>query len=210
MRRHSDRYTMMHLCRLTAVAIVLGTAAAQCAYAGAIDAQYCGAVPALGFDLPPNHAYTGRYVNAVYGYAVTIPPGLTAYSSAQGPQRGFGIVLSWAPRAYLRVDAAYDAFYDITADGVHLRDVIGVRLFDTLLSDQKTAAALAGVAGGRYQMRVRCPGSAQIYVHDAVIVMRRREIYRLDLQTVPSRHASDVKWLEAMLPTWQWVPVQPQ
>jgi len=191
-----------------AVLAVCGAAATQCARAGPLDAQYCGAEPAPGFDLSPNHAHTGRYVNAVYGYAVTIPAGLTGYSSAAGPQRGFGIVLSWAPRAYLRVDAAYDAFYSITADAVHMRDVVGVRLFDTLLSDQKNPAALAHVPGGRYLMRVRCPGSAQVYVHEDVIVMRRREIYRLDLQTVPSRYASDVRLLDAMLPTWRWVPVR--
>jgi len=202
---------MKHPYRLlaaTVAALALCGAAAQSALAGSLDAQYCGAVPAPGFDLPPNHAHTGRYVNDVYGYAVTIPVGLIGYSSAHGPQRGFGIVLSWAPRAYLRVDAAYDAFYAITADGVHLRDVVGVRLFDTLLSDQKTPAALAHVPGGRYLIRVRCPGSGQVYLHDDVIVMRRREIYRLDLQTVPSRYASDVKLLDAMLPTWQWVTVR--
>lgn len=200
----------MNHARLLAVAVAagaMGIAAVPCA-AGPLDAQYCGAMPASGFDLPPNRAHTGRYVNDVYGYAVSIPAGLIGYSSAQGPQRGFGIVLSWAPRAYLRVDAAYDAFYDITADGVHQRDAVGVRLFDTLLSDQKSPAVLVHDPGGRYLMRVRCPGSAQVYIHDDVIVMRRREIYRVDLQTVPSRFASDVKILEAMLPTWQWVAAQ--
>ncbi|MGH8143977.1 MAG: hypothetical protein ACREU2_15860 [Steroidobacteraceae bacterium] len=198
-------YRFLTLCT---AAGILGVAAAGFACAGPLDAQYCGAVPAAGFDRAPNRAHTGRYVNGVYGYAVSIPPGFIGYSSAHGPQRGFGIVLSWAPRAYLSVDAAYDAFYDITADGVHRRDVVGVRLFDTLVSDQKTAGALAHDPGGRYLMRVRCPGSAQVYIHDEVIVMRRREIYRVELQTVPSRYASDVKILEAMLPTWEWVGVQ--
>ena len=184
------------------------TAAQHASGAGRLDAQYCGRVPPPGFELPPNRAYTGRYVNARYGYAVSIPPGFIGFSDAGGPQRGFGIVLSWTPRAYLRVDAAYDVFYDITADGVHRRDIGGVRLFDTLLSDRKMPSALDGFSGGRYLMRVRCADDPGVYVHDDVIVVRRREIYRVELQSVPSRYAADVQLLDAMLSSWSWVPVR--
>ena len=169
---------------------------------------YCSGLLPPGIDRPPNTAHTGRYVNAVYGYAVTIPPGLTAYSGVTGPERGFWIVLSGTPRGYLRVDAAYDAFYDITADGVHRRDVIGVQLYDTLLSDQNSAYSVAHNPGGRYLTRVQCGGKAPIYVHDDVIVVRNREIYRLDLQSVPGRHATDTALLDALLRTWSWVPIR--
>jgi hypothetical protein len=180
------------------------------AVASAADAagEFCGAVPSPGFDQPPNTAHTGQYLNSVYGYSVVIPATARAYTSATGPERGFGIVLSWTPRAYLRVDAAYDAYFDISAPGVHRRDINAIRLHDLVVSDQASSYSLARAAGGRYLTRVQCAGNAQIYIHDDVIVMRNREIYRLNLQSVPERYATDVKLLDAMLRSWRWVAVR--
>jgi len=169
--------------------------------------EFCGTAPAPGFDQPLIDAHRGVYLNQVYGYAVTIPPKLSAYTPSAGAQRGFGIVLSWTPRAYLAVDAAYDAFYDITADGVHLRDLNAIRLHDQLVDDQVAGYSLAHAAGGRYLTRVRCGGESQVYIHDDVIVVRNREIYRLNLQTLPERYASDVKVLDALLRSWRWQPI---
>jgi len=56
---------------------------------------------------------------------------------------------------------------------------------------------------------VRCAGSARIYRYDEVIVVRDREIYRLDLQSVPDRFAADDRVLEAMLRSFSWVPPRP-
>src|ERR1700722_14916630 len=90
-------------------------AAATVGASGAAQArgEFCGSVPPPGFDQPPNRSHTGRYDNPLYGYSVTIPGPLSAYSQSGGAERGFGIVLSWTPRAYLSVDAAYDVYYDI-------------------------------------------------------------------------------------------------
>jgi hypothetical protein len=181
---------------------------AACALGAAVAAQargeFCGTVPAPRFDQPPNRVHTGPYVNPLYGYSVAIPATLSAYTSATGPERGFGIVLSWTPRAYLSVDAAYDVYYDISADGVHRRDINAIRLHDQVVSDQGSSYLLAHAAGGRYLTRVQCAGDPQIYIHDDVIVMRNREIYRLNLQSVPERYAVDVKVLNAMLRSWRW------
>ncbi len=171
--------------------------------------SYCAAMQGPGFDGRGAIAHTGRYVNATYGYAVTIPPGLTGYTAAAAAPRGFGIILSEQPSAFLRVDAGYDALYDITATGVHLRDTATARLFDKLLQDRSESYSLAGVQGGRYHMTVRCAGSGRIYVYDEVIVVRDREIYRLDLQSVPARLAADDRVLEAMLRSFSWVPLRP-
>jgi hypothetical protein len=170
--------------------------------------EFCGTQPPAGFDQPPNQVRSGRYLNQLYGYSVDIPAPLSAYAKSEGPERGFGIVLSWLPRAYLSVDAAYDVFYDITADGVHRRDLNAIRLHDLVLDDQAASYSVAHADGGRYVTRVQCAGDAQVYIHDDVIVLRNREIYRLNLQSVPERYAGDVKVLDAMLRSWRWQGAQ--
>ena len=190
--------------------ILLCLFACTCGAAGraAARGEFCGTQPPPGFDQPPNQAHTGRYINQLYGYSVDIPAPLSAYSKSEAPVRGFGIVLSWLPRAYLSVDAAYDAYYDITADGVHRRDLNAIRLHDVVVADQVSSHSVARAAGGRYVTRVQCAGDAQVYIHDDVIVVRKREIYRLNLQSVPERYAGDVKVLEAMLRSWRWEGTQ--
>jgi hypothetical protein len=171
-------------------------------------ADYCGGNPAAGFDRPPNASHVGQYVNKTYGYSVTIPTGITAFTEASGPQRGFVIELSAAADAVLRVDASYDAFYDITAAGVHRRDLNAIRLHDVVLSDEAVDAALARSPGGRYLMRVQCHGAPAVIIHEEIIALRNREIYRLDLRTTPVRYAQDVRYLNALLKSWQWETVR--
>lgn len=188
---------------LCIVACTLGAAATAAA-----RGEFCGTQPPVGFDQPPNRAHSGHYLNQLYGYSLDIPRPLSAYAGSEGPERGFGIVLSWLPRVYLSVDAAYDVYYDITAEGVHRRDVNAIRLHDLVLGDQASRFSLAHAVGGRYVTRVQCAGDAQVYIHDDVIVVRNREIYRLNLQSVPERYAGDVKVLEAMLRSWRWEGTQ--
>ena len=199
--------TLSAACPRTGLCTWLAACALGATCAVEARGEFCGTLPPAGFEQPPNAAHTGRYRNPVYGYTLQIPAPLRAYTQAAGPERGFGIVLSWTPRAYLSVDAAYDAYYDISPDGVHRRDLNAMRLHDQVLSDQASQAAIAHTAGGRYLTRLRCAPDPQIYIHDDVIVVRNREIYRLNLQTVPERYAADVKLLDAMLRSWRWQAV---
>jgi hypothetical protein len=54
-------------------------------------------------------------------------------------------------------------------------------------------------------MQFQCPGDPQTYLHDDLIVMRNRVIYRIELQTVPSRYEQDVEILGAIQSSWHWV-----
>jgi hypothetical protein len=171
--------------------------------------EFCGKAPEAGFEQPPNQPRTGRYVNGLYGYSVAIPAPLNGYVSPNGAERGFGIVLSWTLRAYLRVDAAYDAFFDITATGVHRSDLSTIRLHDKVIDDQVAGYTLAQRPGGRFVTRVRCGEDPAVFIHDDVIVVLNREIYRLDLQTVPQRYDADVRVLNQMLRSWRWERLQP-
>jgi len=166
--------------------------------------DYCGEPLPRGFDMPPNQAHTGRYLNRTYGYSVDVPAGLVAFTSASGPERGFLIALAPTSQAFLRVDASYDVFYDITADGVHRRDVGAIRFHHTLLEDRPAQFTLAQVAGGRYRMRFKCRNANEPALHEEVIALRNREIYRLDLQTTPDRYDADLPRLDGMLKSWRW------
>jgi hypothetical protein len=183
-------------------AVIFGTAQAQ------VRNDYCGALPPTGFDLPPNQPRTGRYLNIIYGYSVAIPQGLTAYSAGEGAERGFILSLSEKPRAFVRVDASYDVFYDITAAGVHRRDLNAIRLHDTLLDDQPVELALQRVEGARYRMHLKCHDGSGTVAHEEIIVLRNREIYRLDLQTTPERYLADSRLLDQMLKSWRWEALQ--
>jgi hypothetical protein len=194
-----------HSYSATCVALALGLLLSNGSVA---RAQFCGTQPAAGFDQPPNQARRGRYVNAQYGYSTEIPAPLMAYTHTPGPERGFGIVLSWTPRAYLRVDASYDALFDITAAGVHRSDVGVMRLHDNVIDDQASLASLASEPGMRFVSRVQCEGKPDVFIHEDVVVVLNREIYRLDLQTVPERYAADVRILNALLRSWRWEKIR--
>lgn len=166
--------------------------------------DYCGDEPLRTLEQPGRQPRTGRYVNSIYGYSVGIPAPLQAFTGASGPERGFIIALSREPRAYLRVDASYDVFYDITADGVHRRDLNTIRLHDTLLGDVSGDVALAREPGRRFVLRMQCRGGNDVLVHEEIIAVRNREIYRLDLQTTPGRFDADERQLNALVKSWRW------
>jgi hypothetical protein len=171
-------------------------------------AGYCGV------SLPPvlsqqaDRARAGRYVNQTYGYSVDIPRGLQAFASPTGQERGFVVLLSTEARAFVSVDAAYDVFFDITPAGVHQRDLNTVSLHDAVLADESADARLAGEPARRSLMRLRCNDSSDPRVHEEIISVRNREIYRLDLQTTPERSSADRTVLESMLKSWRWEAVR--
>jgi hypothetical protein len=154
--------------------------------------------------LAPDRARSGRYVNSTYGYSVLIPMGLQGFTRGSAPERGLFIALSAQPRSYLSLDASYDVFYDITADGVHQRDLNTIRLHDAVSADESRDVRLAGQAGRRFVIRFECRGASEPRVHEEVIAVRNREIYRLDLQTTPDRFERDDRRLLALLRSWRW------
>jgi hypothetical protein len=77
-----------------------------------------------------------------------------------------------------------------------------------VLDDRAVTLALAHKEGSRFMTRVRCGDDPQVFVHDIVIVMVNREIYRLALQTIPERYDADSAVLNAMLRSWGWVPIR--
>jgi hypothetical protein len=188
---------------LVGTILVLGTAP----LAAQTRSDYCGANVSPSAASAPVRA--GRYLNSTFGFSLTIPDGLSANGDGRTPERGLIIALSQNPRATLSVDAAYDIFYDITAEGVHRRDINTIRLHDALLDDRTKPAALDRAAGGRYTLQFQCRGDAMPLVHEEAIVVRNREIYRVDLQSTPERYAADLRVFNALLKSWHWEKPRP-
>jgi hypothetical protein len=204
-RQSSKRPDLWGTALICALALsVLGSAGAS----AQSPEDFCGHGVPQGFDRAPQRLRSGRYVNAAYGYSLDIPAGRGAVVSAMGPERGFLLALSEMPRAYLRVDAGYDAFYDITPAGIHRRDLNTIRLHDAVIADEAAEVSLSHQAGGRFLTRLQCRSGGDVLVHEAVIVVRNREIYRLDLQSTPDRLAQDRQQLEAMIRSWRWEAIR--
>lgn len=169
--------------------------------------DYCGADLPRALTQSVDQARSGRYVNQTYGYSVGIPSGMQAFVLPGGPARGFWVLLSTGPLAFVRVDASYDVFYDITPTAVHQRDLNAIRLHDVVLADSSLDAALSNEPARRSRMQLRCAVGGTLRAHEEVIALRRREIYRLDLQTTPERLAADSRVLDALVRSWRWEPV---
>jgi hypothetical protein len=195
------------LVRATLICVWIAVAGISAPVGAQSRDDYCGAGLPRVLTQPIDQARTGRYVNQTYGYSLAIPPGLQAYVAADGPERGFSILLSTEPLAFVRVDASYDVFYDITPAGVHQRDLSAIRLHDAVLEDSSLDAALAQEPARRSRMQLRCTAGNLLRAHEEIIALRRREIYRLDLQTTPERLGFDSRVLDALLRSWRWEPV---
>ena len=170
--------------------------------------DYCA--DRLSFELaqPSSTPRGTRYVNSTYGYSVAIPTGSQLLTRADAPERGFFLALARTPRGYLRVDAAYDVFYDITAEGVHRRDLNAIRLHDAVLEEQSVAVQLAREPALHSVVRLKCRGHTETLVHESIVTVRRREIYRLDLLSAPERLAEDERLFERLWRSWRWEPLR--
>src|ERR1019366_2635636 len=51
-------------------------------------------------------------------------------------------------------------------------------------------------------------GEAALAIHEEIIVLRNREIYRLDLHSTPERYAKDLQQLNALLRSWRWEAIR--
>jgi hypothetical protein len=171
-------------------------------------ADYCSERLPFERAQPVAAPLSPRYVNSSYGYSVALPAEPLPLRRAEGPDRGFFLSLPQTPRGYLRVDAAYDVFYDITADNVHRRDLNAIKLHDTVIREDSAASELAREPALRSLIRLQCRGSSELLIHESIVAVRRREIYRLDLQSTPERLAADERLLEQLWHSWRWEPVR--
>src|SRR2546426_4820370 len=127
-----------------------------------IPAQSCGDFPAPGFDDPKMRHFTGSYSNPNYGFAVKIPKGITGHDiPAPAPHHGFGVVLSWEPRAYMDFDGSYNAL-ELSLPETENQNLERLReSSESLLSVSSKGSKLGRLDARRQVVRHNCKGHAK-------------------------------------------------
>jgi len=178
----------------------------------ASQAASCGRFPPRGFDSADAPRIEAGYANEQYGYAVRVPTGLVGYGvPSPAPNHGFGIVLSWAPRAYLYVDGSYEVADDDTLD----KQEASQREFihkdaHRVLSTQSTKALLGPLPALRLTARYECKGLRGLYITDEVVALSDdlSVVYKVSLLTTVKRYRKDKAVFEAIVRSFE-LPAKP-
>ena len=177
-----------------------------------LESDACGRFPDRGFDGPDMRSFQGSYTNPNYGFSVTIPPGLVGHDSpAPMPHHGFGIVLSWEPRAYAWTNGEYNAqgwqsVHEATLQVLAWnRETVG-----KILSSEVIPMTIGGRVGERLILRYECNENQTRRVLHEVVFMREHSIgtlYQVGLDTTESREGDDLKVFDQLTSSWQFVAV---
>lgn len=167
----------------------------------------CGNFPDRDFESKENMAFKGLYENGNYMYAVTIPNGLTGYSSPpDSPQHGFGIVLDWNTHAYIMIDSSANSFeYKSLIEALE-KHISYLREDGTAIKSIKTKKIQLGkVPATRAEIHYSCSKTKEERVQVVVISLRAKRalIDIASLDTTVNRIKSDLPTLEKIVSSWR-------
>ncbi len=170
----------------------------------------CRGVPPPGFDVPSMASFRGEYTNSVYEYSVTIPAGLTGYSSPPpSPAHGFGVSLGAKKEGYLWVDGSWNSleFESSEMAAQAVGDYLKKR--GAIISESKVGPwKLGEFLASRVIVRYSCPGSGGLFVRDEVVALStsKSKIWELGIDTPLVSYEQDCRILEAILKSWRRCP----
>jgi hypothetical protein len=168
--------------------------------------EACGNFPAPGFDGPAMRHFSGDYRNPNYGFAVTIPKGLTGHDApAPAPHHGFGVVLSWEPRVYIDFDGSYNVM-DLSLRDTERKNLGYLRQnSESVRSVSSNAFKLGSLQARRQVVQHTCQGHKEIYVDNQIIALSKdgKITYTAWLMTTSSRYEQDLKLFDDILRTWK-------
>lgn len=171
-----------------------------------IRAQSCGNFPAPGFDAPEMRHFAGQYRNRNYGFALTIPKGITGHDApAPAPHHGLGVVLSWEPRAYIEFDGSYNAL-ELSLRETEVKNLEYLREDSESIQSVSSKLSRLGPLHARRQVVYHnCKGHADTFVDDYIVALSRdgKIAYTARLMTTASRYGQDRKLFEEFLRTWK-------
>ena len=170
-------------------------------------ASECGNIPDRDFESKENSAFNGRYENRNYMYAVTIPNGLTGYSSpSPSPQHGFGIVLDWGAHAYIMFDSSANSLeYKSTKEALsdHLKWLSDEGAEINSIKTKKTQ--LGKNTATRTEIHYTCSKTKEN--RSQIIVFSIRENRSLldtaSIDTTTGRIKADLPIFEKMVSSWR-------
>lgn len=170
------------------------------------EASECGMFPEKGFEDPDMSAFRGKYTNPNYLYAVTIPHGFVGHSSPPpNPQHGFGVVLSWQPRAYIWFDSSANSLEYKTVDEA-LKDHIEYlrEKASQILSTKISSATLGKKAAKKLTIHYTCKKDPTKRIHITIISLRSGNslVDSAGLTTTIDRFSEDLKVFQEMTETW--------
>ena len=135
----------------------------------------------------------GWSANPNYGFSVRIPDGLTGHDGpAPMPHHGFGIVLSWQPRAYVEFDGSYRVGDDSLPLIEEAERLIKWRRAESesVRSVSRTSARLGPLPAQRVLVYRTCKGHAGVFVADQIVALghQGRTVYSARLLTTSARY----------------------
>jgi hypothetical protein len=168
--------------------------------------ESCGAVSKHLLD-EPRLRFSETYANETWGYAITIPPGMTAYSQTAPPYHGVWFVLG---------DPAHGAIVvEGQANSLEFKDPqAAARSQLRFLSDGKTVGSnsLTAIRWGslpavRMETRYRCKGDPAMYAEVYVVALgpEKDPMYEIVLTTTVDRLREDRAILERILRSWKFI-----
>ena len=139
-----------------------------------------------------------------------LPAGLVGHGApSQSPDHGFGIVLSWTPRAYLYIDGSYEVLADDTLAKQEARHSAYMRSDAfRVLSTQTMKTQLGPLPAVRLVARYECEGLRGLYVTDEVVALSEdlSVVYKVALLTTTKRYRADKAVFDEMLRSFALSP----
>lgn len=169
----------------------------------------CRNAPPDGFNSPSRVSYRGRYVNQVFKYSITIPPGLVGYSAAPpSPLHGFGIVLGTEGDGYFwtegRTNALDLSLQELAQSRIDSLREKGVKV----LSHEQNSWKLDIFPAIRTIIQYSCMGRSEVFTHDSVVAMdsSKSTTWILVLDSKRMRYPEYRKIFDPMLKSWKYRP----
>jgi hypothetical protein len=173
----------------------------------ALGSSECGRFPDPGFEGGGNTAFKGSYENLNYLYVVTIPNGLVGYSSPPpSPQHGFGIVLSWEPRAYLFVDSSANSLnYNNEEEALNHHMEYLQKEAEHIVSRNISNLLLGKTQAKMQEIHYKCSGVSEERVRFMVVSLRNGSspVDSAEMDTTVSRLGKDLMVYYSIIKSWR-------